>query len=138
MDRRAQRALAAGRDAVAGVPALRMPVTTPMTITVTDKGGHPTASNGSPQWTYDAKNNAVQFDPLAFPQPGDRCRSATRSPATTSSRDGRRIAAPPGVRKGLGGSFVSGRRREPARMECLPEVGSGPPSSIFSIAVNFL
>ena len=53
-------------------PLSGTPVTTPMTITVTDNGVPiPQLQNGFPQWTYDAKNNAVQFDPLAFPQPGD-------------------------------------------------------------------
>jgi hypothetical protein len=53
-------------------PLSGTPVTTPMTITVTDNGVTiPQLQNGFPQWTYDPKNNAVQFDPLAFPQPGD-------------------------------------------------------------------
>ena len=53
-------------------PLSGTPVTTPMTITVTDNGVPiPQLQNGFPQWTYDTKNNAVQFDPLAFPQPGD-------------------------------------------------------------------
>ena len=53
-------------------PLSGTPVTTPMTITVTDNGVPiPQLQNGFPQWTYDPKNNAVQFDPLAFPQPGD-------------------------------------------------------------------
>ena len=30
------------------------------------------AKSGKRLWTYDPKNNAVQFDPLSFPQPGDQ------------------------------------------------------------------
>jgi len=53
-------------------PLSGTPVTNPMSIEVIVNGLRiPQLSNGFPQWTYDAKNNAVQFDPLAFPQTGD-------------------------------------------------------------------